>query len=364
MKNTIKQIFAISLLAASVSMMTGCSPKIDASSNNVTTSIEKVKEGQKPEEVSQFNDALNSIIEYSYAKTHQGKLPNESGDILGQLNQAINDKINPKTQQNADQIIAEAINGLTFDDVIRLKPKYDSMTAELVKERKAAVAKVEAEQAVQREKERVIREQQLKEQLKIQIVSDIANTKTDIASADKDIVNYEARLKPYADAAKAFDKVTYNNLNVIPGEKGKKWLISFDIDNASDLPIYNVSFDLTTSATDIGSSTSSYHENIKDGIQQGVSHTVVIDKSLSALKKVEDSSDIKASVQINRLTTKLTFSDAAGNETTKDYTFDRPAGDVYGPEFMNKAVEGSKQDKARLEQRLIDLEAKKEELFK
>jgi hypothetical protein len=364
MKTTIKQIFAISILAASVSMMTGCSPKIDTNSNNITSSIEKVKEGQKPDEIQKFNDALNSVIEYSYAKTHEGRLHNQSGDILAQFSQAINDKLNPKTQQTQDQIIADALNGLTFDDVIRLKPKYDSMTSELVKERKAMVAKVEAQQAIEREKERVAREQQLKEQAKQQVVVDIANTKIDIANADKEIENYETRLKPYADAEKAFEKVTYNNLNIIPGEKGKRWLISFDIDNASELPIYNVSFNLTTTADGVGTTTSSYNENVQEGIQQGVSHTIVIDKSSSSLKKIEDSSNIKASVEINKLTTRLTLNDASGNEITKDYTFDRPVNGIYGPDFMNKAVDNAKTDKARLEKRLNDLEIKKEELYK
>lgn len=359
----LRKFFAASLLATSIVILSGCSDKIDTSSDTVMeASIQQVLEGKSKVEVAKFQDSLSTITNYSYAVTHDGR----TLDGLEALNLVLSSLSNDTKTKNAsdemDKLLSSILNGMTYNDVVNSKSKYDEKLSEIVKDRQAKQAEYNAKQAKVNEENRIKRQA---EQVKIdeqnairrkemaikQIAIDIQSLRDSIDSNKADIERYTLSLKPYNDAANAFSKISDGNIK-ISEQNGKKWYLSFDVVNNSDLTLYSVNYDMLINLNGEKYQAANSNKLIREGIAPGATYTVVLDKTASSLKR-EPASNISMDITLKSFIAKI---------DGKDYVVSKQDDDVNGPRFMNDGLQRAKETIERNNAKIIELQTKQETL--
>lgn len=131
-------LLKIHLIVIMIFSLTACDvSRIDAkSSETIGNSMEKVIKGKSNEDLIKFQNGFGSILNYAYAKTHNGKtIKNYNGlDIVAITFYLKNNNLQkPEEQTEIDKIVFSALNGMSFKDVVNAKETYDQKTAELVK---------------------------------------------------------------------------------------------------------------------------------------------------------------------------------------------------------------------------------------
>lgn len=332
--------------------LAGCSPKIDATTpESLDASVKKVLEGKDKEDAALFQAGLESILNYAYAKTHEGRTLGDGGIFDMMVTASLNGKNNKATTEEMDKITTEILNGMTFKDVINSKHKYDQETAELVKQRESLMAEKRKEQ---QKKDEIAKQEYLKQQRineKQRLVNLVTSIQSRITSTEKDIENYTARLQPFYQAQDAFESVTINDIEL--SKQDFKTYMKFSLDNDSeyDMMGYETRVFITTpEGNEVKRSFNAYGE--KNIIPN--KSTQELDESISSgvLKQVEDPSTLQTRSEI------VSVSFIIDGKVYKTYPKDSENSKV--PAFMVSSLEKAKASKTELEQQLVQTKQKLE----
>jgi uncharacterized lipoprotein YehR (DUF1307 family) len=132
-----RNLIRIPLIAIMIFSLSACDvSRIDSkNSETIGNSMEKVIKGKSNEDLIKFQEGFGSILNYAYAKTHNGKtIQNYNGlDIVAITFYLKNNSLQkPEEQAEIDKIVFSILNGMSFKDVVNAKEIYNQETITLV----------------------------------------------------------------------------------------------------------------------------------------------------------------------------------------------------------------------------------------
>lgn len=120
----------------SVFALSGCSEKLDMSTGeSISSSIDKVLLNKTEDEIFVFQDAYDTILGYAYTKTHNGKILTEETSIEMLAEIMSGNKIEIKAVEDMHKLADSILDGMTYEDVINAREKYEKMIFELADKR-------------------------------------------------------------------------------------------------------------------------------------------------------------------------------------------------------------------------------------
>lgn len=138
----IKYIFIL----CGIFLISGCSEKLDMSTGeSASLSIEKILENKNEEEILMFQDAYETILGYSYTKTHEGKILTEENSIELLADIMSGDEKEIKAVDEMHKLADSILNGMTYEDVINAREGYEEKIFNLVDERNKRINKLNKE---------------------------------------------------------------------------------------------------------------------------------------------------------------------------------------------------------------------------
>lgn len=132
----LKTTTLILLALISVFTLSGCAEKLDTSTEeSISMSIDKVLLNKSEDEIFIFQDAYDTILGYAYTKTHNGMVLTEetSIEMLAEIMSGNETEI--KAVEDMHKLADSILNGMTYDDVVNAREKYEKMIFELADER-------------------------------------------------------------------------------------------------------------------------------------------------------------------------------------------------------------------------------------
>lgn len=134
--NTYIKTLKISSLFLAVAIISGCGVEhIDTKDpQSMGDSMEKVIKGKSKTDLLEFQKGFSSILNYSYAKTHNGMTIKDFNglDIVAITFYLKNkDTKDAKDLAEIDKLLFSILDGMSFKDVVKSKDLYDKKTLEL-----------------------------------------------------------------------------------------------------------------------------------------------------------------------------------------------------------------------------------------
>lgn len=135
--NVIKKLLMASLLSISLISISACSEKIDSSTDEkFDSSLQLLIKDKTKEQVQEFQQGYTEIMNYAYAKTHNGEILNLKNILnLGNIDMTT-DNDQSRKMKEMDKIVKSVLNNKTYDDVVKMKDEYKEKTDLVVKEYK------------------------------------------------------------------------------------------------------------------------------------------------------------------------------------------------------------------------------------
>lgn len=125
------------LLSISLIGISACSEKIDSSTDEkFDASLQLLIKDKTKEQVQEFQQGYTEIMNYAYAKTHNGEILNIKNILnLGNIDMTT-DNAQSRKMKEMDKIVKSVLNNKTYDDVVKMKDEYKEKTDLVVKEYK------------------------------------------------------------------------------------------------------------------------------------------------------------------------------------------------------------------------------------
>lgn len=135
--NVIKKLLMAGLLSISLIGISACSEKIDSSTDEkFDSSLQLLIKDKTKEQVQEFQQGYTEIMNYAYAKTHNGEILNLKNILnLGNIDMTT-DNDQSRKMKEMDKIVKSVLNNKTYDDVVKMKDEYKEKTDLVVKEYK------------------------------------------------------------------------------------------------------------------------------------------------------------------------------------------------------------------------------------
>lgn len=135
--NVIKKLLMAGLLSISLIGISACSEKIDSSTDEkFDASLQLLIKDKTKDQVQEFQQGYTEIMNYAYAKTHNGEILNLKNILnLGNIDMAT-DNDQSRKMKEMDKIVKSVLNNKTYDDVVKMKDEYKEKTDLVVKEYK------------------------------------------------------------------------------------------------------------------------------------------------------------------------------------------------------------------------------------
>lgn len=135
--NVIKKLLMAGLLSISLISISACSEKIDSSTDEkFDSSLQLLIKDKTKEQVQEFQQGYTEIMNYAYAKTHNGEILNLKNILnLGNIDMTT-DNDQSRKMKEMDKIVKSVLNNKTYDDVVKMKDEYKEKTDLVVKEYK------------------------------------------------------------------------------------------------------------------------------------------------------------------------------------------------------------------------------------
>lgn len=135
--NVIKKLLMAGLLSISLISISACSEKIDSSTDEkFDSSLQLLIKDKTKEQVQEFQRGYTEIMNYAYAKTHNGEILNLKNILnLGNIDMTT-DNDQSRKMKEMDKIVKSVLNNKTYDDVVKMKDEYKEKTDLVVKEYK------------------------------------------------------------------------------------------------------------------------------------------------------------------------------------------------------------------------------------
>lgn len=295
-----RKLIATVVLIGSVSLLTGCQEKIEASSMSVMkASVQKVTKDMDPVEKVKFEEAFQTGMNYAYAKNHGGRTPEQNiGAIFGQaMNGLSGRQVDTSADDNTERDILKMMDGKTASDVVGEKADWDKQLAVL----QAQWQKAQDELAAQRQKqmEENARQQKLEfaRQRKLQLSQNIAQLEQNVPKLEAQISEAETLKKPFSDAVADYTKVEIKNVS-IKVDGPRKRFVEFDVANGSQVQFDEIIFKTTVAAGSTTLTSPTARERVDgDGVAPGSTYHVSYNVSASAAYKYEPS-DLTVDIKI------------------------------------------------------------------
>lgn len=135
--NVIKKLLMAGLLSISLIGISACSEKIDSSTDEkFDSSLQLLIKDKTKEQVQEFQQGYTEIMNYAYAKTHNGEILNLKNILnLGNIDMTT-DNDQSRKMKEMDKIVKSVLNNKTYDDVVKMKDEYKEKTDLVIKEYK------------------------------------------------------------------------------------------------------------------------------------------------------------------------------------------------------------------------------------
>lgn len=135
--NVIKKLLMAGLLSISLIGISACSEKIDSSTDEkFDASLQLLIKDKTKDQVQEFQQGYTEIMNYAYAKTHNGEILNLKNILnLGNIDMTT-DNDQSRKMKEMDKIVKSVLNNKTYDDVVKMKDEYKEKTDFVVKEYK------------------------------------------------------------------------------------------------------------------------------------------------------------------------------------------------------------------------------------
>lgn len=300
-----KSLFLAAFLALSLTAISGCSEKIDTSSEAMLeASVKDILKDKNEKEIVAFQAGYESILNYAYAKTHDGKVLNGNNAMELAFGALLGDSKTNNKIEAMDKVSSDILNGMTYSDVVSAKKDYEEKTLSLVKERNERLKEERAKQAEidkknaeirqqEYERNKVERERQAKINQKKYLNDNVAKIEANIAANDSKIEEYKNQLAPYDLVKSAYEKIKVEDVKFSRPD-GKKLKMDLVLNNKSDYPIttYEIAINIESEGNDnvirkIGSSgvAGTVEANTKKSLSDNI--------NTSSLRKVEDPDSLK-----------------------------------------------------------------------
>lgn len=131
-KNNVLMLIAF----ISIFTLSGCSEKLDMKTGeSISSSMDKVLLNKTEEEIFVFQDAYETILGYAYTKTHNGKILTEENSIEMLAEIMRGNEIEIKAVEDMHKLADSILDGMTYEDVVDAREKYEKMIFELADER-------------------------------------------------------------------------------------------------------------------------------------------------------------------------------------------------------------------------------------
>lgn len=355
----INKVLKISLLSLAVSL-SACSKQEEINATNPATlksSIRHIENSiQDNKQAEQFEDGLRSIFNYAYAKNNGGAIYSDNKFEFSLMNNKLMSRPSEKEKilaDRTDQLILSTLNGMTLDDVITNKPKFDEAIRKMNAIYQKAVEKTQEKNDFlisekQKITEKLIKEQQdknnhyLKEEASKVVLKELTQVNEELSKKDQEIDTLKAKLEPYERASIAFNQIQATNIQ-ISEKKKDSWVISFDIANHSNLPIE--SFDLNYALSVKGRKEQIFRtsQTLETPIESEKSYNLILEKGRALLTNIDSPSDVDFSLKFNKFTTTI---------DGQKYDIVAPTSENYGPDYLHSSLNRAINEKSSLNKRL------------
>lgn len=330
-------------LITSIILLAGCEKKIDASNPaTLEHSIVQMSNSVDKNQAVQFKSALNSVFNYAYAKTHDGKIYSKGPFEFGFATSKLEDRPSEKEKinsVNADKIIISTIDGKSIEEIIKAKPQFDDAIQKMTIIRNKNIK--EGEQKADflvTEKTKLTNELIDKEQEKNKLIeidesskilnSEIQDTHLLLEKNSKEEEILRKKLEPYEMADIAFGQIDYKNVQIFEKEDHRKY-IKFNLVNNSNLSLLTADFSYIISIEGKKDYSFRLKEKFEQPLQSKNSIIITIERAEDILKKIDDLSTVTFSIKFNSFDTEIN-----GNS----YAISMPNGEKSGPESYHSAL--------------------------
>lgn len=135
--NIIKKILCVILLSFTIINISACSEKIDSSNEErFEESLQRLIKNKTKQEVEEFQEGYTEIMNYAYAKTHNGEILTLNNILnLGNIDMTTDNEKSRKMKE-MDLIVKEVLNNKTYEDIVKMKEEYKEKTDFIIKEYK------------------------------------------------------------------------------------------------------------------------------------------------------------------------------------------------------------------------------------
>lgn len=217
--------------------------KIDTTTEETTKqSLEHALNQLNKDDQTKFKKAYDSLINYAYAKTHEGRITDFNSNISFEYVPRLNTEEELKAASEMKAIRNKILNGITYPELLEAQQVFDQKTDELIEERKKLLLQQAKEDAELRAKKK----ERFKELAILQegkeIEKNISDIRKDITAKDKELRSVYEMLDPYQKAEDAYRNTVIENVRFYPSEDKRDWFIGLDLTNNNDVDLIDYEF--------------------------------------------------------------------------------------------------------------------------
>lgn len=308
--NKLKSLI-LPMVVLSVALISGCSEKLDTSTDKeMKVSISEMLKQKSTEEVNAFQEGYDSIINYSYATVTNGNIPDIHKNYPLVLGAVLPE--NDKNKKKFESVASSVLSGMSYSDVVEAKQEYTDKTIKLVKEgrvkreeeaKKQAI--IDAEEKEKKDKENAIIQAHIDAQRtadrKLELETVISKLETLLDDTEEKIAGYNIGLEPYDTAQAAYEKIKIQNLSYSKPD-GKRLQMDFEITNDSNYTVKSFNINMNLIADDITVVRKFGGSDSKDSRIVPFGKKVINDRLyLTPINNVSTVDEIKTEVQLTAL---------------------------------------------------------------
>lgn len=300
MSNFNRKLLATAVLIGSMTLLAGCEEKIEATSMSIMeASVQKVSQDMDPVEKVKFQEAVETAMNYAYAKNHGGRTPEQNlGNIFSQaMNGLRGQQVDTSADDNTERDVLKMLDGKTASDVIDSKADWDEELASLKTQWQKAQNELAAQRQKQIEENARVQKLEFARQRKLQLTQNIAQLEQNIPKLEAQISEAEILKKPFADAVADYAKVEIKNV-ALKVEGPRKRYVEFDVLNGSQVQFDEIIFKTTVTAGAATLTSPTAREKVSgNGVAPGSTYHVSYNISSSAAYRYAPS-DLAVDIKI------------------------------------------------------------------